>query len=286
MNRIVLGRGIGALIPDGTDDAQKSGQPAWTELPIAKIERNPDQPRQDMNPARLAELSESIRHDGVLQPILVRAAGDRYEVIAGERRLRAAQLAGLTTIPARVFENIGERERAVIALVENLQREDLNPLEEAGGYKEVLDRFGLSQEELASAVGKDRSTIANSLRLLNLPDVAQDAILKGELTAGHGRALLAASDPALVEKNTRRAIREGWSVRRLEKEISGNGKRRGRPIKALKTSRWSALEDALKRKYGTAVTISHRLGKGRVTFEYYSEEDLTRLIDLLGVRLD
>jgi ParB family chromosome partitioning protein len=286
MNRIVLGRGIGALIPDGTTEQPSAGQLAWTDLPIAKIQRNPDQPRQDMNPSRLAELSESIRRDGVLQPILVRAEGDHYEVIAGERRLRAAQLAGLTTIPARVFENIGERERAVIALVENLQREDLNPLEEAGGYRELLDRFGLSQDELASAVGKDRSTIANSLRLLNLPDVAQTAIRKGELTAGHGRALLTMSDATLLEKNAKRAIREGWSVRRLESEVSGNGKRRGRPIKALKTSRWSALEDALKRKYGTAVSISHRLGKGRVVFEYYSEEDLTRLIDLLGVRLD
>jgi ParB family chromosome partitioning protein len=132
----------------------------------------------------------------------------------------------------------------------------------------------------------DRSTIANSLRLLNLPKVAQDAILKGELTAGHGRALLSGSDATLVEKTTRRAIREGWSVRRLEQEVSGNGKVRGRPIKTLKTSRWSTLEDALKRKYGTAVKISHRFGKGKVTFEYYSEEDLTRLIDLLGVRLD
>lgn len=286
MNRIVLGRGIGALIPDGTTDAQKIGAAAWHELPIARIQRNPDQPRRDMNPARLAELSESIRRDGVLQPVLVRAVGDQYDLIAGERRLRAAELAGLSTIPARIFENMGERERAVIALVENLQREDLNALEEAAGFRELIDRFGLSQEELASAVGLDRSTIANSLRLLNLPKFAQDAILKGELTAGHGRALLSGSDATLVEKTTRRAIREGWSVRRLEQEVSGNGKVRGRPIKTLKTSRWSTLEDALKRKYGTAVKISHRLGKGRVTFEYYSEEDLTRLIDLLGVRLD
>ena len=286
MNRIVLGRGIGALIPDGTEGAAKAGATAWNELPIANIQRNPDQPRQDMNPARLAELSESIRRDGVLQPVLVRTVGDHYELIAGERRLRAAQLAGLSTIPARVFDNIGERERAVIALVENLQREDLNPLEEAAGYRELLDRFGVSQEELAGSVGKDRSTISNSLRLLNLPRIAQDAILKGQLTAGHGRALLSASDDAHVEKSTRRAIKEGWSVRRLERECSGNGKVRGRPIKALKTSRWSTLEDALKRKYGTAVKISHRLGKGKVIFEYYSEEDLTRLIDLLGVRLD
>jgi len=286
MNRIVLGRGIGALIPDGTDGSKQASSVAWNELPIAKIQRNPDQPRQEMNPARLAELSESIRRDGVLQPVLVREVGDRYELIAGERRLRAAELAGLTTIPARVFENVGERERAVIALVENLQREDLNPLEEAAGYRELMDRFSLSQEDLAGAVGKDRSTVSNSLRLLNLPKVAQDAILKGQLTAGHGRALLSVADHTQVEKTARKAIKEGWSVRRLEDECSGKGKVRGRPIKTLKTSRWSALEDALKRKYGTAVKISHRLGKGKVIFEYYSEEDLTRLIDLLGVRLD
>jgi len=286
MSRIVLGRGINALIPDGEETSTGQQRPGWQEIPTAEIHRNPDQPRHDFDPARLAELSESIRRDGMLQPILVHKTDAGFELIAGERRLRAAQMIGMTQVPTRVFENVGPRERAVLALVENLQREDLNAIEEASGYQELQERFGLSQEELASAVGKDRSTVANSLRLLKLPEIAREAILKGDLTAGHGRALLSVSNPEAQVQTTRRAVREGWSVRRLEREVSGKAVRRGRPLKTQQNGRWSAVEDALKRKFGTAVRISHRLGKGKIVFEYYSEEELTRLVDLFEVRLD
>jgi len=286
MSRIVLGRGINALIPDGEETSTGQQSPGWQEIPTAEIHRNPDQPRHDFDPARLAELSESIRRDGMLQPILVHKTDAGFELIAGERRLRAAQMIGMTQVPTRVFENVGPRERAVLALVENLQREDLNAIEEASGYQELQERFGLSQEELASAVGKDRSTVANSLRLLKLPEIAREAILKGDLTAGHGRALLSVSNPEAQVQTTRRAVREGWSVRRLEREVSGKAVRRGRPLKTQQNGRWSAVEDALKRKFGTAVRISHRLGKGKIVFEYYSEEELTRLVDLFEVRLD
>jgi ParB family chromosome partitioning protein len=286
MNKIVLGRGIGALIPDGEPTTQQGGSTPWADLAIEKIRRNPDQPRREFDPVRLAELSESIRRDGMLQPILVRVVHGEYELIAGERRMRAAQMAGLTSVPARVFEHISDRDRAILAMVENLQREDLNPLEEASGYHELQERYGFSQEELAVAVGKDRSTVANTLRLLRLPDNVRDALQKGELTAGHGRALLAIEDAGLLEKTARKSIHDGWSVRRLEKEISGRSTRRGRPLKSQQNHRWTALEDALKRKFGTSVAISHRLGKGRVVFEYYSEEELTRLMDLFEVRLD
>lgn len=286
MNRIVLGRGIGALIPDGTA-AAPTEQSAFTEIPVDKISPNPNQPRAQIDPASIVELSESIRRDGVLQPILVQPRGAGYEMIAGERRLRAAVMAGMRTIPARVLSDIDDQKRAVLALVENLQREDLNPLEEATGLHELQTRFGLSQEEVAHAVGKDRSTVANAIRILQLPTTVRQAIASGRLTAGHGRALLSLSETEAIERTANLAIKENWSVRQLERELSGEkAGKKGRPMKASRQHRYTAVEDALKRKFGTQVMISHRLGKGSIVFQYYSEADLTRLIDLFEVRLD
>jgi ParB family chromosome partitioning protein len=285
MNRIVLGRGIGALIPDGSGTTQNA-QSMFVDIPIDKVQPNPNQPRQEINTAALTELAESIRRDGVLQPVMVQTRGDGYELIAGERRLRAAQLAGLETVPARLVPEIDDQQRAILALVENLQREDLNPLEEAAGLFELQSKFGLTQEELASAVGKDRSTVANSLRILQLPAKVRKAIAEGALTAGHGRALLSLAETDQIEQTASIAIKENWSVRQLERELSGERPRRGRRMKSNRNHRFTAVEDALKRKFGTQVGISHRLGKGKIVFEYYSEEDLTRLVDLFEVRLD
>jgi ParB family transcriptional regulator, chromosome partitioning protein len=286
MNRIVLGRGLGALIPDGTSVASMP-QAAYSEIPVDKITPNPDQPRTQIDPASIVELSESIRRDGVLQPIIVHPRGAGFELVAGERRLRAAVMAGLTTIPARVLGDIDDQRRAVLALVENLQREDLNPIEEATGLHELQTTYALTQEEVAQAVGKDRSTVANTIRILQLPTSVRQAIAAGRLTAGHGRALLSLSDTAAIERTANLAIKENWSVRQLERELSDERPaRKGRPMKAARSHRYTAVEDALKRKFGTQVLISHRLGKGKVIFEYYSEEDLTRLIDLFEVRLD
>jgi len=286
MNRIVLGRGIGALIPDGA--AAAPTQPAaFADIPVDKISPNPDQPRAQIDPATLVQLSESIRRDGVLQPIVVHRRGADFELVAGERRLRAAVMAGLTTIPARVLPDIDNQKRAELALVENLQREDLNPLEEAAGLHELQTTYGLSQEEVAQAVGKDRSTVANAIRILQLPTSVRAAIASGRLTAGHGRALLSLSDTAAIERTANLAIKENWSVRQLERELSEERPaKKGRPMKAARNHRYTAVEEALKRKFGTQVTISHRLGKGKVIFDYYSEADLTRLIDLFEVRLD
>lgn len=286
MNRIALGRGIGALFPDSVEADKSVTGAKWAELPVDKVLPNPSQPRKGVNDPSLLELAESIRRDGVLQPILVQIKGDGFELIAGERRLRAAKLAGLSVIPARVFNTIEEQQQAILALVENLQREDLSPLEEAQGYVVLRDRYGLSQEALADAVGKDRSTVANTMRLLNLPKKVKAAIADRMLTAGHGRALLRAADRTRIEEIAARAIKEGWSVRRLEQEVAGKTIRRGRPMKRVDENRWSTLEDALKRKFGTQVTISQRLEKGKIVFEYYSSEDLTRLVDLFEVRLD
>jgi ParB family chromosome partitioning protein len=285
MNRIVLGRGIGALIPDGPG-TPTDAQSMYADIPIDKVKPNPNQPRQEINTATLSELAESIRRDGVLQPIMVQTRGDGYELIAGERRLRAAQMAGLQTVPARLVAEIDDQQRAILALVENLQREDLGPLEEAAGLYELQSKFGLSQEELAAAVGKDRSTVANSLRILQLPAKVRKAIADGSLTAGHGRALLSLSETDQIEQTASIAIKENWSVRQLERELSGERPKRGRKMKSDRNHRYVAVEDALKRKFGTQVSISHRLGKGKVVFEYYSEEDLTRLVDLFEVRLD
>lgn len=286
MNRIALGRGIDALIPGSADADSSVAGAKWADLPIDKVLPNPSQPRKRVNDLSLLELSESIRRDGVLQPILVQIKGDGFELIAGERRLHAAKLAGLSVIPARVFNSIEEQQQAILALVENLQREDLSPLEEAQGYVVLRDRYGMSQEALADAVGKDRSTVANTMRILNLPQKVKTAITDRMLTAGHGRALLRVADRTRIEEIAARAIKEGWSVRRLEQEVAGKAIRRGRPMKRADDNRWSTLEDALKRKFGTQVTISHRLEKGKIVFEYYSNEDLTRLVDLFEVRLD
>lgn len=286
MNRIVLGRGIGALIPDGATST--AAQPAaFAEIPVDKISPNPDQPRAQIDPASIVQLSESIRRDGVLQPILVQQRGANYELVAGERRLRAAVMAGLTTIPARVLTDIDNQKRAALALVENLQREDLNALEEAMGLHELQTTYGLSQEEVAQAVGKDRSTVANAIRILQLPTSVRQAIASGRLTAGHGRALLSLSDTAAIERTANLAIKENWSVRQLERELSTERPaKKGRPMKAARNHRYTTVEEALRRKFGTQVSISHRLGKGTVIFDYYSEDDLTRLIDLFEVRLD
>jgi len=287
MNRIVLGRGIGALIPDGSTTTSPAAQSAFTDIPVDKITPNPDQPREQIDPASIVELSESIRRDGVLQPILVQPRGTGYELVAGERRLRAAVLAGLTTIPARVLSHVDDQRRAILALVENLQREDLNPIEEATGLHELQSHYGLTQEEVATVVGKDRSTVANTIRILQLPSKVREAIARGQLTAGHGRALLALTETGAIERTANLAIKENWSVRQLERELSGERTgRKGRPMKAARNHRYTAVEEALKRRFGTQVSISHRVGKGRIVFEYYSEADLTRLIDLFEVRLD
>jgi ParB family chromosome partitioning protein len=286
MNKVVLGRGIGALIPDGSTPQAQMGSADLIQIPIDRVRPNPDQPRKEADPEGLTELSNSIRSEGILQPVLVQPRGDEYELIAGERRVRAARIAGLTHVPARVLRNVDDQKRTILALVENLQREDLNPIDEASGYRELTNRFGLSHEDLATAVGKDRSTIANALRILKLPEGVRSEIAAGRLTAGHGRALLGLSDSEQITSVAEKAVKEAWSVRRLERELSVGRPKRGRPLKTGGRHRWGAVEDALKRKFGTQVTISHRLGKGKIIFEYYSEEDLARLVDLFEVRLD
>jgi len=262
-----LGRGLDALLP------KTGGHP--TRLPLALIRPNPDQPRRYFDEEALAELAASIKKQGLLQPLLVRPRGEGYELVAGERRYRAAQMAGLAEVPVVVRE-LDDRTALELALVENLQREDLNPLEEAQGYQRLVD-MGYSQAEIAEAVGKARSTVTNSLRLLQLDEAGRDALLEGNISAGHARALLMAPPeerPALLK----RMVQEGLSVRQAERLAS-------RPRKKSASSRreepYAELARDLARQLGMKVRFTAE-GRGRLEIYYYSEEELNALLERLG----
>lgn len=267
-----LGRGLGALIP------QAPGPRLLVErtLPIEQIDPNPWQPRAQFDDAKLQEMAESIREQGVIQPLLVRRRDDGYELVAGERRLRAARLAGLDSVPV-VIRDIGDREALEIALVENLQREDLSALEEAAAYERLIEEFGLTQDEVARRVGRSRPTVANTIRLLQLPEEAREELRKGTLSAGHGRALLALQSAVEQTAFARETVRLGLSVRQLETRI--RHRLQSRPHKRPEPDLHVAdVENQLMRSLGTKIRILPRGRKGRIVIEYYSPAELERLI--------
>ncbi len=277
--RNALGKGLEALLP-GSGMAAPVVDPRL--VPIAAIAPNPGQPRRVFVEDSLASLAESIRQHGLLQPLVVRRAGGRYELIAGERRLRAAQRAGLETVPVVVREADRE-EQFVLALIENLQREDLTPLEEAQAYRHLVDDYGLTQEQIAERVGKSRSAVANTLRLLTLPDSVKTQLERGEISAGHARALLATEDPAAREAMAREVSTRKLSVRDTERLAA---KRRTRPLqRGAEVPRLDlnlrALADELTRDFGTRVRISRGKRGGAIEMEFYSDAELSRLIDRL-----
>ncbi len=289
MKRPALGRGLDALIPGADmpegriDTSSEAGRGKIAEIPLEKIVANKYQPRQSFDAARLAELAESIKEQGVIQPIVVRPVDGLYEIIAGERRFRAVEKLGWSAIAAVIFDSADNETAMKIALIENLQREDLNPIEEASAYHRLMTECSLSQADVAAKVGRDRSSVANSIRLLSLSPEIQAMIVKGDLSPGHARALLAI--PALSERDTlaARVAREGLSVRELEKLIYS-----GKPIrKARRSSERDAqivsIEESLKRKLATRVTITRKRKGGKITIEYYSTDELNRLLELLGV---
>ncbi|MDZ4198083.1 MAG: ParB/RepB/Spo0J family partition protein [Kiritimatiellia bacterium] len=294
-----LGKGLDALIGRGRPEAEPehkaSQSSSGDKIPIDRIRAGVWQPRRGFDPGALAELEQSIREHGVLQPLLVRVAGDGYELIAGERRYRAAQAAGLTEIPARVIV-ADDQTAAELALIENLQREDLDPIEEAEGYAALADRFNLSQEQISERVGKARASVANALRILGLPGEIRDLVRAGSLSAGHAKVLL--SWPTEAERLAlgRRCAREGWSVRELERKLARAGRvaRKGARSRATASSpHLASLEDRLRERFGTAVEIepcrllpSGRKGRGRIAIDFYSDDDLDRLLVLLGVTDD
>ena len=289
MSKRALGKGIDALL--GEEEKQEG--PGTLEVALSALRPNPSQPRKDFVDARLRELADSIRQKGVLQPVLVEAEADgRYTVIAGERRFRAAKLAGLERIPV-IVGRFSAEEKLEIALIENVQRENLTPIEEAQAYRRLMDMAALSQEQVAVKVGKDRSTVANSLRLLRLPEDMQSALSRGEMSPGHARAILMLVNPADQQLLFRRIVDRGISVREAEETAAGlnRGKKAARktaagekPSQGRKEPEIRAIEEKLIEKLGTKVEIKGTGKKGRIEIAYYSTDDLERLLELLKIR--
>ena len=282
-----LGRGLGALLGDYlAPEAAPSGD--VRTVAVASILPNPLQPRKEFSEAELEELTSSIRENGLLQPLLVRpAAAGRYELVAGERRFRAIQRLGWQEAPV-VVRKVDDEALLVLALVENLQREELNPLEEAEGYRTLVERFGLTQDEIAVAVGKDRSTVANLIRLLKLPPSIRRLVEAGELSMGHARALLSIEDPARAAELARQAAKDGWSVRDIEKHAREGAPRTVERPTTQAASRdpvVRALEEALRERLATRVQIrAGKKGTGVIEVPFHGSEDFERVFALIAGR--
>lgn len=275
-----LGRGLDALLSSleiGEDEQV-------IQIPLPQLRPNPYQPRKKFDPQSIAELSQSIKEHGVIQPIIVRKSIKGYDIVAGERRWRAAQEAGLETVPA-VIKSLSDREMMEIALIENLQRENLNVMETAAAYKRLMETFDLTQDELALKVGKSRPHVANFLRLLQLPEKVQKEVMDGKLSMGHARALLGLKDKQAMEKMAQKCIKDELSVRQLEELIKQKNvsretsakKRENKPDRQL-----VRYEERLKSKLGTAVKIKMGRKKGKIEIEFFSNDDLERLVDLIS----
>lgn len=281
MSRRALGKGLAALIGEGAGDNEEI-----REIPVDAIEANPYQPRRTFEEHELRELSESIARHGVIQPLVVKRNGDTYRLVVGERRLRAAKLAGLRSVPALV-RDVDDRGMMQLALVENLQRSDLNPIEEARAYVRLMQEFGMTQEQVAEVVDKGRPTIANALRLLDLPEEVQAVVERGDLSRGHAKALLGLKNAGEQRRVAQRALREGWSVRETEEAVRAlrDSVPRGTQEKprspAAKDPNVSDVERRLEMALGTKVRVRCSEGGGRIEIEYYSGEELERILDVL-----
>lgn len=280
-----LGKGLGALL--GEYLGEQEGQAEARSVPVSSVHPNPFQPRREFDEEELADLAASIKENGLLQPIVVRPAGnrrgaDRWELVAGERRWRAVTRLGWTDIPA-IIRAVDDRTLLVLALVENLQRSELSALEEARGFQQLVDEFGLSQQEVAEAVGRDRSTVANTLRLLQLPASVRRLVEAGTLTAGHARALLAVTDARRMAELARKAAEDGWSVREIEQRVRRDGPGRKQTKAKKRDGAERDLEQAMERVLGTQVRIKRTRGssKGRIEVSFYGAEDFERVFELL-----
>ena len=278
-----LGRGLNALVSEaeyetGGSAASASSAAAETKLPIEDIVPNPNQPRIHFNETELRELSESIQEHGVLQPLLVRKHGNGYEIIAGERRYQASKLAGLEELPV-IIKDVNDEEMLALALIENLQRSDLNPVEEAKGYRQLIDASGMTQEALSKAVSKSRSAITNSLRLLDLPDVVQQMIFEGKLTAGHARAILAVPYEDARIRLAEKVVAEGLSVRATENLAplfsAGETPKTSRPATPQSFKKAARV---LRQVFNTNVRVKSSRGKNKIEIEFKDEEELSRIL--------
>ena len=276
-----LGKGLGALMGDFTAETPSAKSP-YQMLPIHKVEPNPDQPRQDFNPEELQSLADSIATHGVVQPLTVRELNNGYyQIIAGERRWRAARIAELREIPAVIIE-ADDRKVMELALIENLQRQDLNPVEEAMGYQTLMQEYGLTQEDTAKQVGKSRPAVANALRLLNLSEKVLEMLRKGELSAGHARAILSLKTQKLQEAAAQKIAALGLSVRQAE-QLCKNMNKEPAPVKepTLAVDYVAECEKTLSKHLGRGVKIISGKKKGRFELEFYGEDDLQVLLDAL-----
>jgi len=273
-----LGKGLGALIPE---EQEKTGN-ATINIPMNLIKANEEQPRKNFDQQKIVQLAESIKEHGVVQPIVLKKEGNTYTIVAGERRWRAAKSLALKEIPAVVMD-LTEKQVLEISLIENIQREDLNPIEEAIAYKRLLNEFNLTQEELAKRIGKSRVTVTNILRLLNLDERVQDYLIDGVITEGHGRALLSIENHDMQYKIAQTIIDEGLNVREIEKLIKDFGKEQTNKEKKIGTVNpfYNDIKDRLEVYFGTRVAISNKKDKGKIEIEYYSEDDLQRILDIL-----
>ena len=280
-----LGKGLGALLGDAALQSQEGGS---VSLPLAQVEPGLKQPRKRFDEETLADLADSIRTHGIIQPLTVRRlSSGYYQIIAGERRWRAAKLAGLSEVPAVIIE-ADDRKVMELGLIENLQREDLNPMEEAMGYRTLMEEYGLTQEETAQRVGKSRPAVANALRLIALPDAIRHLVEEGQLSAGHARALLSISSSTLQKKLAQKIIAEGLSVRQTEalakrfaREEAQEETAYAAPPDPMKLYRDAAAKD-LTTRWGRKVSITMGPKKGKLEFKFYNDEDLTELLDRLS----
>lgn len=280
-----LGRGLGALFEE---EPQVKPAEEIEDLPLAEVRPNPYQPRKNFDDKKLAELAESIKENGVLQPIIVRRSVGGYEIIAGERRCRASELAGQATIPA-IIRQFDESQMMEVAILENLQREDLTPLEEAQAYEMLQKNLGLTQEEVSKKMGKSRPYITNYLRLLTLPQKTKGLLQRGELSMGQARTLLGLKDKDRIDELAKRVVKEGMPVRKVEALVAKMNERGQKQKKknAGKSAFVRASESQLAAKFGSPVSITeNKTGKGHLSIDFTSPDELNRILDLLGVNLD
>jgi ParB family chromosome partitioning protein len=298
-----LGKGLSALLPTENDEAGstniaedlpesvETGTTKGGEIMVSpeKLLPNPNQPRKDFDVEKLAELAETIRLQGIIQPVIVEEAGDgNYTIVDGERRVRAARIAGLEEVPVVLRQYSSDERRAEVSLTANIQRSDLNPIEEATAYRQLMEMEGLGQDEVAAKVGKNRATVANALRLLKLPREMQESIQKAELSPGHARAVLSVSGAKEQEALFREIIRKGLSVREAEKRAAAFGnpkktKKEGAQAPG-RAPELASMEEKFITRLGTKVVISGDLGKGTIVIDYYSMEDLERLYEIIEKR--
>lgn len=285
MKKTGLGRGMGALMgEDFSIEAIKTeteiGKEYIHNISISLIDVNKSQPRQTFNQETIASLAESIKSNGLLQPITVQKKGDRYEIIAGERRYRACRLLKAETIPA-IIKELSPRQVCELALIENLQREDLNPIEEAGAIEALMNEYSLTQQDVSERIGASRPAIANALRLLKLPGEVKTLIISGKISAGHGRAFASVTDEKLQIELAEKCAEEGWSVRQAELAVKNSGKK-----KTVKTKKvvpeFEQIEENMRLHLGTKVKINGNTKKGKIEINYFSRDDLERLIEILS----